>query len=187
MARRFTKEDIDRFFDYGVHPDSRTIYLGGDIDFLSAEQAIKGMHLLKVKDASAEIEIILNSPGGDIFDGFAIYDMIKSLDKINVTISVLGQAMSMGAIILQAADERVIHPNACIMIHDGYSAHEDYQRNTEVWAKYMRENRQEMYKLFAKKTGQTSKFWERKCATDCIFTAEQALEMKLVDKIYGRE
>ena len=114
--RAIKKESIDRFYDYDIHIETRTLYLGQDIDDLSAERTIKGLHLLDSSDGN--INIILSSPGGEVYNGMAIYDSILQC-KNDVIISVAGWAMSMGSIILQAADYRLLHPNSVIMIHDG--------------------------------------------------------------------
>lgn len=135
---RVNKDHIDKFFDYGVDIDSRTIYLGcasyddwGDdgngVDFFMTERLIKGLHLLEAAAPAGDkpITIIANSPGGSWYHGMAQFGAIRNC-KNHVVIKMYGYAMSMGSIIPQAADERLIDARASYMIHygsDGYSGH----------------------------------------------------------------
>jgi ATP-dependent protease ClpP protease subunit len=130
---RINKDRIDRFFDYSLDSDSRTIYLGcaaycdsGDgngVDFYMTERLIKGLHLLEsaAPNGDQPITIIANSPGGSWFHGMAQYGAIKNC-RNQVIIKMYGHAMSMGSIIPQAADERLIDANASFMIHYGSDA-----------------------------------------------------------------
>ena len=120
--------DLDKWFDLNVDTDTRTIYMGSagytydegetGVDHFMAEYLIKGMHSLESKNKKP-ILIIMNNPGGDWYHGMAIYDAIKS-SPCECTIKVYGHAMSMGSIILQAADNRIMMPNSRFMIHYGY-------------------------------------------------------------------
>lgn len=125
---RVNKETLDRWFTCNVDVDSRTIYMGSvanadnteaGVDFTMSEYLIKGIHILESKSTD-EIFIIMNNPGGDWYHGMAIYDAIKT-SKCHCTIKVYGHAMSMGSVILQAADKRIIMPNGRFMIHYGYN------------------------------------------------------------------
>ena len=138
---RINKETLDRWFDYNVDVESRTIYMGSiqsDMDFESgvnssmAEYFIKGIHMLESKSVDS-ITIIMNNPGGDWYHGMAIYDAIK-MSKCHCTIKVYGHAMSMGSIILQAADKRIMMPNSRFMIHFGYDGRSDHSKTVEKWA-----------------------------------------------------
>lgn len=133
MAKRITHDDIDKFFEYNIDLTNRTIYIGsaerlGDdddewgsgVDFKMAEYAIKGLMLLEaaVPEGGKPITIILNNPGGSEYHGMAIYDAIKSC-RNQVIIKVFGYAASMGSLILQAGDKRMMAPNSRFMIHYG--------------------------------------------------------------------
>lgn len=133
--KKLTHDDIDKFFEYGIDIPNRTIYLGDaaydmddngtGVDWLMAERFIKALHILDKMPPSAgkdpDITIITNNPGGSWYDGMAIYGAIKSC-KCSVTIKMMGYAMSMGSIIPQAADHRIIDPYARFMIHYGTDA-----------------------------------------------------------------
>lgn len=127
MARP-SKDHVELLHDYGIHIPSRTLMLetstnedGGEdgVNYAMCVKFLKNMHLLE--EASKEpITIILNTQGGDVSQGMAIYDRIRE-SRCHITIKVYGYAQSMGAILLQAGDVRVLKPNACIMFHLGNS------------------------------------------------------------------
>jgi len=138
---RINKETLDRWFDYNVDVESRTIYMGSinsglelesGVDSYMAEYFVKGIHMLESKSADA-IFIIMNNPGGDWYHGMAIYDAIKT-SKCHCTIKTYGYAMSMGSIILQAADVRIMMPNSRFMIHYGYEGRYGHAKIVEKWA-----------------------------------------------------
>jgi ATP-dependent Clp protease protease subunit len=181
---RLTKDNIDRFFDYDIHLESRTIYLGSEIDEGTTERVIKALHLLGRTNRN-KLSVLLNSPGGCLYNGLAIYDAIKAC-SCPVIIEVLGHAMSMGSIILQAATQRVVHRNATIMIHDGTDYFEGKPRDLESWATHGKNMRRKIYEIYAERSGKPSKYWEDKCAHDFILSAEQAVQEKLADAIFTK-
>lgn len=131
---KVSKDHIDKFFDYGMDLDSRTIYMGSSdsgeeepddedgagTNWQMAEKVIKGLHLLEVAAPSGDkpITIIMNNLGGSEHHGMAMYDAIRSC-RNKVIIKVYGAAMSMGSLILQAADVRQLAPHSRYMIHYG--------------------------------------------------------------------
>lgn len=187
---RFTKESLDRFFDYDFHVESRTLYIGGndkdELDGRVAERAIKAIHIFQGMSPEKDINIILNSFGGCWFSGMAIYDSIAACPcQVNAT--VIGSAMSMGSIILQAADSRIIYPNATMMVHDGYETRvNDTPLTFQNWADYSKVSQQRMYEIYAGRSGRTVSFWKKKCSSDLILTASAALKLGLVDSIFQR-
>jgi ATP-dependent Clp protease protease subunit len=119
VSKRQIKDDIDNFIDNEIHVPTRTIYIGGEVDHVLAERAVKNLHILDNTPAQdTAIKIILNTEGGLWEHGMAIYDAIRKC-KSHVTITVSGQAYSMGSIILQAADERLLDQHSAFMIHYG--------------------------------------------------------------------
>jgi ATP-dependent Clp protease protease subunit len=183
------RESIDRFFDHNLHLESRTLFVGGgdnEINAVAAEEVIKAFHLLG-STPDKPITVLLNSFGGCWFNGMAIYDTIKSC-QCTVTGIVIGSAMSMGSIILQACDERIIYPNATVMIHDGYESMSDVLPKTfQNWAEYSKKTRQQMYRIYSERSGKPPSFWKKKCAADMILSAQEAKAIGLVDKVFGVE
>lgn len=193
---KIVKESVDRFFDYGLHIETRTIYLGdtetdegesNGIGPLVTERLIQAFVLFNTTPEKP-VRILMNSSGGSVFNGFAIYDMIKS-SPCHVTIEVLGQCQSMGSLILQAADERIIHPNAVIMVHDGTDSYSDmHVRDVERWAEYGKKvDRPRMYAIFADRSKRSAHFWEKKCAHDLILTPQEAVILGLADKVFEKD
>jgi len=137
---KLVKESADKWLFNNVDTLNRTIYMGsvrgdmGDepgVDAFMAESVIKAMYLLETLK-SDPITIIMNNPGGDLFHGLAIYAAIQTA-KSHCTIKVFGQAMSMGSVILQAADTRIMMPNSKFMIHYGYDSQDNNTRTVFKW------------------------------------------------------
>ena len=186
---RLVRESIDRFYDYDIHVETRAIYIGDEkddgVNQRTSEFAVKALHMLANASQEKEITIYLNSFGGCWFNGMAVYDSIKAC-PCPVTIYVVGSAMSMGSIILQAADNRIIYPNATVMVHDGYETRvDDIPRTFQNWAEYSKKSQRVMYNIYAERSGRSAAFWRKKCAADLILTAQEAKELGLVDSIYG--
>jgi ATP-dependent Clp endopeptidase proteolytic subunit ClpP len=144
MSKKHKDNDSGwEWFDHNLDLASRTIYMGSlgysyeggesGVDHLMSEYFIKGMHLLESRKSDDEIRILMNNPGGDWYHGMAIYDAIRN-SKCHCTIKVYGHAMSMGSIILQAADHRIMMPNSRFMIHYGYNGLSGHTKIFEKWA-----------------------------------------------------
>jgi len=186
---KLVRESIDRFYDYDIHVESRTVYIGDDkedgVNQRTSEFAVKALHMLANAAQDKEITIYLNSFGGCWFNGMAVYDSIKAC-PCPITIYVVGSAMSMGSIILQAADQRIIYPNATVMVHDGYESRvNDIPTTFQNWAEYSKKTQKRMYEIYAERSGRPISFWRKKCAADLILSAKEAKELGLVDTIYG--
>jgi ATP-dependent Clp protease protease subunit len=191
----YNRDDVDKFYDYDIYIPTRTIYIGSvaythddeetSVDFAMAERAIKGLHLLDKKDGN--ITVLMNNPGGDWYHGMAIYDAIKGCNN-HVTIKVSGHAMSMGAVILQAADERVLAPNSSVMIHYGYDGVYNTAKNFQIWAEQSKKLDKVMEDIFLEKIKEKHpKFTRAKLRgmldPDTILTPTEAIELGLACKI----
>ena len=120
MSRRRVQHDIDEtnlWYAEGIHIPTRTLRLMGGIDEVMAERVINGLHVLSHL-SDDPIEVLMDTGGGGESEGLAIYDALVRL-KSPLTITVVGNAWSMGAIILQAAKQRLLTRNASLMIHTG--------------------------------------------------------------------
>lgn len=136
--------ELSDFFEYGIDIGSRTIYLGdasynddsegNGVDYLVADKFIKALHILDSKAPAGDkpITVIQNTLGGSWFDGMAMFGAIKACNN-HVTFKMLGPCMSMGSIIPQAADHRLIDPNATFMMHYGSEGFDGHMKNYEVW------------------------------------------------------
>lgn len=185
---------IDQWFEYGVDPKSRTIYLGDTInaqgetqgiDCESAERVIKGLRSLR--NSTDIITIVLNSTGGDVYHGLAIYDAIKECEA-HVIVHVYGQAFSMGAVILQAADTRVMTPSSRLMIHYGQVGYEDSAQTAYRWVDEYKRLDTAIEDIFFERVKKKHPSIKKSSITnrlkvDTIMSAQQALDFGLCDRI----
>ena len=194
---RYSKEDFDRYFDYGVFAPKRLIYIGspeytGDndgesgTDHLMAEKAIKGITYLDTI-SDKPIVIIMDNPGGHFTHGMAIYDTIKS-SRCHATIIAIGNCSSMGSIIFQAADLRVISQNCEFYIHDGTVSFEGNAKDFAEWSKKSELDRKKTYEIYKEKMIQkiptiTIKQIERLCSLDRFYNAQETVDSGLADEI----
>lgn len=197
---KISRDDIDKFFDYEMHIPTRTIFVGSathsieegesGTDGAMAERAIKALHLLdSVSDQP--ITILMNNVGGDELHGMAIYDAIKAC-RSHVTIKVFGYAMSMGSIILQAADKRIMSPNSKMMVHYGtltFSGHaKTVQKQSEESVKFDQWMEQlYLEKIHKKKPDFNISKLKKMLDHDTFLTANEAVELGLCDYVLGDE
>lgn len=195
MSRR-NRDDVDRFHDYGIYLPSRTLYMGSEIvgddtesgtDALMAERMIKNLHILD-KDGE-EITIIMNNLGGDVMHGMAIYDAIKAC-RSNVVVKAMGNAMSMGSVILQAADERIMAANAVQMIHIGYFGTDGHAKTAYRQADEAKRLDKIVEKIYLDKIREkhpefSSQRLKGMLDHDTYLSAAQSIELGLADKIMG--
>lgn len=188
MSDWWKDSPIDTFHNHHVNFATRTIWLalddsgeGHEVGPKTAEKVFKNLDML-CQVSLAPIEIVMCCPGGDTITGIACYEVIRACEAL-VTITVLGEASSMGAVILQAADTRQMYPTGVLMLHDGSGSVSGHIRDLERGAEEDKRRREQMYQMFADRTGQDKAFFRRKCAHDWYLTPEQALELNLIDKI----
>ena len=195
---KVTKERLEIFMSHDVDVETRTIWMGskpvGDIeepgtDAYMAERIIKALHLLESENRNP-ITILMNNPGGEEINGMAIYDAIKGC-KSKVRIEARGYAMSMGSIIFMAGDERIMEPNAKLMVHYGTPLHVDsdlHAKEQEMWTKECAKFRKQMELLYLeviRKKIPTYRLIDVKKLLDfgTIFSAREAVAMGLADKV----
>ena len=184
---------IEALHDINLYIPTRTIYFGGDtinedvVNPTTVAQTIKNLLVLEYQDNTKPITLILNSCGGSWFDGVGLYDIIKSL-KSHVTIMAIGKVFSMGSIILQAGDRRIITKHTFMMIHDGNDGYEGTPKSFEAWGENSKVTRLQCYKIYREQMRKknpkiTLKQIENLCSHDTIFDAEQCVEKGLADQI----
>ena len=187
MPKRIKTDEFDQFHDYGVYSPARIIDLSGEIDEDNAVEFIKNIRLLDHAN-DQDITVLINSEGGDVSQGMAIYDSVKECNSKVITHAV-GPCYSMASIIFQAGDHRKISANATVMIHTGKEGYpEDHPLNNERW---LAENKRLgkiadnilFEKIKKKKPRFQRKRFEELLVFDTIYTSEQAVEMGLADEI----
>lgn len=157
------------------------------VDSVMAERVIKNLHVLDKVVHTDGITIKMNNIGGDIYHGLAIYDAIITCQN-KVRIITYGHAMSMGSLILQAADERVLSPNARMMLHYGQGGISDHLKNVYRHTEELKRldkiiNSIYLSKIKETKTRFTMKNLEDKMNFDWFLSPEEALEYGLCDRI----
>ncbi|MCP4755861.1 MAG: ATP-dependent Clp protease proteolytic subunit [Proteobacteria bacterium] len=165
--------------------ETRTILISGSVDGKLADTVIKQLLVLEQMDSDSEIKILINSPGGEIHSGFAIYDMMKFV-KCPITTIVAGLAASMGSILSLAGDDgkKYAFPNARIMIHQPLLMGAEGQiTDLEIHSKQIIKTRKLLAELYAEKTGKAANQVLKDMDRDHWLSAEEAVKYGLVDKI----
>lgn len=187
MARKTNLESIDRFHMYDLHVETRTIFMGPETTHETAEIFFKNMHHLESLN-SEPIRIIMTNDGGDWIQGMGIYDTIAN-SPCHVSILVKGFAASMGSIILQAADDRILYPNSKVLIHYGQLEVTGHPHNVQRWVDDCKKEEIIMEQLYLKKIQEkqpdfTISQLRKRMSQDYILTAEEAVELNLADRVY---
>lgn len=166
----------------------RIIFLGSEIDDDVANSIVAQLLLLDSENPDKDIMLYINSPGGVITAGMAIYDTMK-LIKADVSTICLGDAASMGAFLLSAGTKgkRLALPNARIMIHQPLGGAKGQATDIEIEAKEILRMKTMLCELMAEHTGQKVEKIKKDTERDNFMTAQEALEYGLIDRIITRE
>ncbi|HPN38606.1 MAG TPA: ATP-dependent Clp endopeptidase proteolytic subunit ClpP [Melioribacteraceae bacterium] len=163
----------------------RIIFLGSAIDDHVASIIIAQLILLEAEDPDKDISLYINSPGGSVSAGLAIYDTMKFI-KCDVATICVGLAASMGAVLLAggADKKRTSLPNSKIMIHQPWiGGLQGQTTDIEIHAKEMVKTRNTLYSILSNHTGKSIEQIAKDCDRDYYLTAEEAKEYKLIDNI----
>ena len=162
----------------------RIIMLQGEINDHTASLIVAQMLFLEAENPEKDIYLYINSPGGVVTSGFAIYDTMNYIKPDVVTIC-MGQAASMGAFLLSsgAKGKRFALPHARIMIHQPLGGAQGQATDIEIHAKEILRMKKELNKILAENTGQSIRKIEKDTERDFFMSAEEALKYGLIDKI----
>ncbi|MDY0110209.1 MAG: ATP-dependent Clp endopeptidase proteolytic subunit ClpP [Candidatus Krumholzibacteria bacterium] len=162
----------------------RIVFLGLPVDDNVANLVIAQLLYLQAEDPERDIYLYINSPGGSVSSGLAIYDTIQYITNDVVTIC-MGQASSMGAVLLAsgAKGKRSALKNSRVMIHQPLGGSQGQAAMIEIYTKEILKIRDKLYAILAKHTGQTAKKIAEDSDRDFFMSAEEALEYGLVDKV----
>lgn len=165
----------------------RIIFLGTPIDDNVASLIIAQMLFLEAEDPDKDVFLYINTPGGSVTSGLAIYDTMRFI-KPEVATICLGQAASMGAILLAAGQKgkRSVLPNARIMIHQPMGGVEGQASDIEIHAAEIIKMKGELNKILAKMSGQTLKKVEKDTDRNFFMTSEEAKRYGLIDIILDK-
>lgn len=162
----------------------RIIFLSGPIDDNVANLVVAQLLFLVAEDPNKDINLYINSPGGSVSAGLAIYDTMQYI-KCDVSTICIGQAASMGAFLLAAGEKgkRYSLPNADIMIHQPLGGAQGQAEDIKIQAEKILKVRTLINKILSEKTGQTLKRIEKDTDRDFYMSADEAVKYGLIDEV----
>lgn len=177
----------ERAYDiYSRLLEDRIVFLGSAIDANVANTVIAQLLFLEKANPKKDITLYVNSPGGHVTAGLAIYDTMQHV-KPDVSTVCVGLAASMGSIILSGGTKgkRFCLPHSEVMIHQPLGGAEGQASDIKIAAKHIEKTGDTLYKILAKHSGQTVKKVEKDCDRDNFMSAEEAKEYGLIDAVIG--
>ena len=166
----------------------RIIFLSGEVEDNMANTIVAQMLFLEAEDPDKDIYLYINSPGGVVTAGMAIYDTMQYI-KPDVSTICIGQAASMGSLLLTAGakGKRFALPNARIMIHQPLGGARGQSTDVQIQAKELLRIRQMLNEILSQRTGKSMEQIEADTERDNFLSAAEAVEYGLVDKVIVRE
>ena len=162
----------------------RIIFLGEEVNDVSAGLIVSQLHFLEAEDPGKDIQLYINSPGGSVTAGMAIYDTMQYI-KCDVSTICLGMAASMGAFLLAggAKGKRFALPHSTIMIHQPSGGAQGQATEIQIVADHIAQTKRTLNELLAANTGQPIEVVERDTDRDNYMTAEEAKAYGLIDGV----
>ena len=166
----------------------RIIMLGSAIDDNVANSIVSQLLFLQAQDSEKDIYLYINSPGGSVTAGFAIYDTIQHI-KPDVQTICIGMAASMGSFLLAAGTKgkRFALPNAEVMIHQPLGGAQGQATEIEIAANHILKTREKLNRILAERTGQSIERIQKDTDRDNFLTADEAKEYGLIDEVMEPE
>ena len=163
----------------------RIVFLGGEIDDDTANLVVAQLLFLEMEDPDSDISLYINSPGGSVTAGMAIYDTMQYI-KPQVRTVCVGMAASMGAFLLMAGEKgkRLALPNAEVMIHQPLGGAQGQATDVAIRAEWLMKTKKKMISMMAEMTGQPLKKIQADVELDYFMSAEEALDYHIIDEIY---
>ena len=167
--------------------NDRIIFLSDEVNDATASLVVAQLLFLEAKDPDKDISFYINSPGGSVTAGMAIYDTMNFI-KCDVSTICIGMAASMGAFLLSAGTKgkRIALPNSEIMIHQPLGGAKGQATDIKIQAELILRTRDNLNRILAQNTGRTIEEIARDTERDNFMTAQQALEYGLIDKIFAK-
>lgn len=162
----------------------RIIFLGTEVDDTVANLVIAQLLFLESEDPSKDIKLYINSPGGSVYAGLAMFDTMNAV-KPDVSTIVVGMAASMGAVLLSAGakGKRFALPNAKIMIHQGSAGFSGTPSDIEITAREVLKSRQRLDEILAERTGKPYNTVHQDTDRDYWMSSQEAKDYGLVDNV----
>ena len=164
--------------------NDRIIFLSEEVNDTTASLVVAQLLYLEAQDPDKDIQFYINSPGGSVTAGMAIYDTMQYI-KCDVSTICIGMAASMGAFLLSsgAKGKRIALPNAEIMIHQPSGGAQGQVTDIQIHAQRIADMKRKLNEILAANTGKPVEQVALDCERDHFFSAEQAVEYGLVDKV----
>ncbi|MCH5286160.1 MAG: ATP-dependent Clp endopeptidase proteolytic subunit ClpP [Christensenellaceae bacterium] len=165
----------------------RIIFLGGEIDDAVANTVVAQLLFLEMEDPDQDIYLYINSPGGSVTAGMAIYDTMQYV-KPDVRTVCIGMAASMGAFLLMAGakGKRMALPNSEVMIHQPLGGAQGQATDVQIRAEWLLKTKEKMIRMKAEMTGQPIEKVRQDVERDHFMSAQEALDYGIIDEIYDR-
>jgi len=162
----------------------RIIFLGGEVTDVTADLLVAQLLFLESEDPDKDIQIYINSPGGSVSAGFAIFDTMQYI-KPDVSTICIGRAASMGAFLLAAGKKgkRFALPNADIMIHQPLGGTQGQAEDIRIQAEKIIQIRERINKILSERTGQPLERISKDTDRDYYMTAEEAVTYGIIDEV----
>ena len=166
----------------------RIIFLGNQVNDVTADLLVAQLLFLEAEDPDKDIQIYINSPGGSVSAGFAIYDTMQYI-KPDVSTICIGRAASMGAFLLAAGTKgkRFALPNSDIMIHQPPGGAQGQASDIKIQAEKIIEIRERINTILAERTGQPFERIEKDTDRDYYMTADEAVAYGIIDEVIERK
>lgn len=164
----------------------RIVFLGGPINDTVANLVVAQLLFLEMENPDTDISLYINSPGGSVTAGMAIFDTMRYI-KPQVRTVCVGMAASMGAFLLMAGEKgkRLALPNSEVMIHQPLGGAEGQATDVAIRAEWLIKTKQKMNRLMSEMTGQPLEKLERDVERDYFMSASEALNYGIIDEIYA--
>ena len=178
----------ERSYDiYSRLLNDRIIMLHDEVNTATASVVVAQLLFLESQDPTKDISLYINSPGGSVTDGLAIYDTMQYI-KCDVSTICMGMAASMGAFLLSAGTKgkRLALPNSTSMIHQPLGGYKGQATDMEIHTKYMLDTKARLNKILSENTGKPLDVIKNDTERDNFMTAQEALEYGLIDKVIDR-
>ncbi len=167
--------------------NDRIVILNDEVNSATASVVVAQLLYLESQDPTKDISLYINSPGGSVTDGFAIYDTMNYI-KCDVSTICMGMAASMGAFLLSsgAKGKRIALPNSTIMIHQPLGGYKGQATDMEIHTNYMLDTKARLNRILSENTGKPLDIIKNDTERDNFMTAEQAMEYGLIDKVIDK-
>ena len=180
--------NVERGYDiYSRLLEDRIVFLSGEIDDQTANTVVAQLLYLEGKNPDKDIFMYINSPGGSVTAGLAIYDTMQYV-KCDISTICIGMAASMAAVILSSGTKgkRICLPHSEVMIHQPLGGAQGQASDIEIHARHIQKTRESLNRILADNTGKNIETISKDTDRDNFLDAKQALKYGLVDKIYDK-